>query len=183
MRRSWLVVLGILVACTATACGSSSSASRTATPTTVDAAPQPAGNTPSESARMICAKGAQAELAGVLGRKATHITDPTWSNHVYSCDYVYPQGTVTLSVKELDDKAGTTSYFDTLGTLLGRLPDDVPIAQGAFQTPNGSMVVRKDFKVLFVDVGHLPDGLNQPGLTAPDVASAMALTLLHCWQG
>ena len=185
MRRSWLVLLGIMVACAATACGSSSPASSTGAATgaknVVDAQPQPAGNTPSASAWMICERAAQREIAGVLGRTPTRVTKPTWSNHVYSCDYVYPMGTVTLSVKELADTAGTTAYFDTLGTILGRLPDDVPIGQGAFQTPNGSMIVRKDFDVLFVDVNHLPDGFQKPGLTAPDVASAIALTVLHCW--
>ncbi len=183
MRRSWLVVLGILLACAATACGSTSSASDSAGPRAVDASAQPAGTDPSASARMICAKEGQKEIAGVLAQKATRVTGPTWSDHLYRCDYVYPQGTVTLSVKELDDEAGTTTYFDTLATILGRLPDDVPLGQGAFQTPNGSVVVRKDFDVLFVDVNQLPKGFGEPGLTAADVASAIAITVLHCWQG
>ncbi len=183
MRRWWLVVLGVVLTCAMTACGSTSSASSTGAPgTTTGAPPQPAGARPSASARMVCAKEAQAEIAGVLARKTTRVTDPTWSNHVYSCDYVYPKGTVTLSVKELSDEAATTAYFDTLGTILNRLPDDVGLGQGAFQTPNGSMVVRKDFDVLFVDVAKLPKGFHAPGLTAADVASAIALTVLHCWQ-
>ncbi len=183
MRRSCLVVLGILLACAATACGSSSSVSSTGagTKSVVDAQPRPAGNNPSASAWMICERAAQREIAGVLGRTPARVTKPTWSNHLYSCDYVYPMGTITLSVKELDDTVGTTDYFDTLGTVLGRLPDNVPIGQGAFQTANGSMIVRKDFDVLFVDVNRLPDGFNKPGLTAADVASAIALTVLHCW--
>jgi hypothetical protein len=183
MRRSWLVALGILLACATTACGSTSSASDSGGRRTVDAPAPPAGTNPSASARMICATEAQAEIAGVLAQQTTRVTDPTWSNHLYRCDYVYPLGTVTLSVKELDDDAGTTAYFDTLGTILGRLPDDVPLGQGAFQTPNGSMVVRKDFDVLFVDVHQLPEGFDAPGLTAADVASAIAITVLHCWQG
>lgn len=183
MRRSWLVALGILLACAATACGAGSPASSTGagTKSVIDAQPQPAGNNPSASARMICERAAQREIAGVLGRTPTRVTKPTWSNHLYSCDYVYPMGTITLSVKELDNTAGTTDYFDTLGTILGRLPDDVPIGQGAFQTANGSMIVRKDFDVLFVDVNHLPKGFDKPGRTAADVASAIALTVLHCW--
>jgi hypothetical protein len=181
MRRSSLLALALLLGVAATACGSA--ATQTASSgTAIDSHAQAASDTPSPTARMICAHEAQSELAGVLATKPTRITTPTWTDHVYSCNYLYPQGTITLSVKELTDTATTTAYFDHLGATLGRLPDNIHLGQGAFQTPNGSMIVRKDFKVLLVDVSHLPNGFDQPGYTAPDVASATAITILGCWN-
>jgi hypothetical protein len=132
---------------------------------------------------LVCSREAREDLAGVLAAKPTQVTEPTWSDDLYTCNYVYADGTVTLSVKQLEDDPTTTAYFDMLGTSLGRLPDDIHLAQGAFQAPDGSMVVRKDHTVLRVEVSQLPSGLDKGRLSAADVASAFAVTILQCWKG
>jgi hypothetical protein len=139
--------------------------------------------TPSKKAKMVCAPEAQRDIAGVLAIKPAAVTTPTWSDHLYSCTYRYSSGSFTVSVKELPDRASTISYFDTLGTTLNRLPDDVPMGDAAFLTPNGSMIVRKDNNVLDVDGSKLPVRFAKLHLSPADVASSVAMTILGCWKG
>jgi len=178
------IALVVMIVAGAITFGSTPAASaKPSTKRTTDASVQQAETGPSKKSRMICAREAQKDLAGVLGAKPRRVTTPTWSDQLYRCDYVYPQGTVTLSVKELADTAGTTAYFDTLASTLGRLPADVNLGQGAFETPNGSLAVRKDDSVLLVDVRGLANGFEKNALTAEDVAYAIAATILQCWKG
>ncbi len=184
MRRGALLGIGMLLAATITACGSSTSSASDQKPKTIEVAAahaKAAGVNPSKTAKMICAHEAREDLAGVLAEKPTTVTTPTWVDHLYSCDYEYPEGTVTLSVKELDNAARTTAYFDELASRLGRRPKRIGLGQGSFETSNGSMVVRKDYKVLLVDVTHLPAGFNRPALDAFGVSVAIAVTVLGCW--
>jgi len=140
---------------------------------------------PSASAKMVCASEAQEDIANNLGNvQPTTVTTPTWKDSVYSCQYVYPSGTVTLSVKELRNAAATTRYFDKLGDTLGRRPGKLALGQGAFTAKDGSVVVRKDFKVLDVDVSQLSGKLGTtPPLDASLVALNIAATVLGCWTG
>jgi hypothetical protein len=132
---------------------------------------------------MVCAKEAQAALAVNLGVTPVQVSTPTWVDHLYSCQYVYPVGLFSLSVKELDSAKQTTTYFDGLGALFGRRPGRLAVGQGAYVTTDGSIVVRKDWKVLYVDVSHLPAEFGQPPQSAADAALGVAATILGCWSG
>jgi hypothetical protein len=188
MRR-WLpgalvVVMVALAGCAGSSSDSAPVPKRPQQPEhVVAAAAQPAGTRPSESAKMVCAHEAQSDIAGVLGVKPTKVTLPTWVDHLYSCRYVYPDGVMTLSVRELDSAADTTSYFDGLATTMGRRPDNLPIGEGAFITTDGSVVVRKDYKVLTVDASQLPAAFGTLALVPTDVSTAVAMTVLGCWSG
>jgi hypothetical protein len=189
VMRRWLAGVGVTVAMVlaATGCGGGSSSSGAKSTTTQNTDPsvtaKPAGATPSESAQMICATEAQRDIAESLGVTPTRVTTPTWVDHVYSCTYEYPNGSFTMSVKEMDNLAQTKAYFDELGTKLGRQPGSIALGQGAFATTNGSMVVRKDFKVLLVDISKLPDQFGQPPQKRSDVALSAAAVLMSCWTG
>lgn len=132
---------------------------------------------------MVCAREAQTELVASLGVTPVQVTTPAWSDHVYSCTYLYAPGTITLSVKELDSAKQTTSYFDALGARLGRRPGRLAVGQGAYVTNDGSVVVRKDWKVLLVDVSQLPAQFGQPPQSAADAGLTVAATILSCWSG
>jgi hypothetical protein len=182
VRRPLLVaVLLVVLAGTVLAgCGSSGSA-KASSPTT---APwEPAGANPSVSAKMICEKEAQDDIAASLGVKVTSVTTPTWADHVYSCTYVYPTARITLSVKEMSTTPETTAYFDARAKALGQRSGRVAIGQGAFQTTNGSVVVRKDWKVLTVDISKVPASFGEPPENAAGVALSIAATILGCWTG
>jgi hypothetical protein len=173
----------VVGAVTVAACGSSSTATRTTSSTVETVKARPAGVNPSKSARMVCAAEAQGDLADSLGVKPTTVTPPTWTDHVYSCTYVYPNGSFTLSVKELDSAKQTTDYFNQLRTQLGHKSGNIAIGQGAFETKNGSLVARKDWKVLTVEVSKIPPRFGQPPITPTEVGLATAETIMGCWSG
>src|SRR5713226_556802 len=78
-----------------------------------------AGPNPSASAQMVCAPEAQREVATALGSTGTVPVAPTWADHLYSCQYVYPTGVISVSVKELSSHAETGAYFASLHAQLG----------------------------------------------------------------
>ena len=131
---------------------------------------------------MICSIEAQTDIASSIGLKAA-VSTPTWVDDVYSCKYVYPKGTINLSVKELKSAAQTTALYQADATKLGRRPDIVSFGEGAFITTNGSVIVRKDFKVLDVDVSALPQQFGEPLQDRSNIALSVAATVMSCWTG
>jgi hypothetical protein len=152
------------------------------TPTTRHRA-LPVGRNPSASAKMICAQEAITDVAQGLGVSTTGVTTPTWVDHVYSCQYQYANGVISLAVKELANKKQTTRYFNSLAKVLGRSHERISLGQGAFLTRNGSVVVRKDYKVLEVDISKLPTQFGNPPQKPTDVALGVAATIMGCWTG
>jgi hypothetical protein len=132
---------------------------------------------------MVCAPEAQKDLASALGVTTTAVSDPTWGDHVYSCRYMYPDGTMALSVKELSSRTATTAYFNSLRAQLGEAERLSGVAQGAFMTTNGSLVLRKDYKVLVVDTSGLPEPFGSGYKTRGEVAVGVGITVLGCWTG
>ena len=57
------------------------------------------------------------------------------------------------------------------------------LGQGAFRTSGGDVVVRKDWKVLVVDISGLPSQFGVPPTSATDVAYTLADLILGCWDG
>jgi hypothetical protein len=131
---------------------------------------------------MVCTAEAQQKIAQGIGATAV-VQTPEWSDHLYSCRYAYPNGAVTLSVKELSSWSQTQSYFRSLGTQLGQTATFPRLGQGAFQVRNGSVVVRKDWKVLLVDVSGLPAQFGTPPTPSAYVAVTIADLILGCWSG
>ncbi len=130
---------------------------------------------------MVCKAKAQAEIADALGEHSRSVTTPVWSDHLYSCRYVYPQGTITLSIKELSSWTQTYSYFDGLKQEYGDVHAIADLGQGAFITPKGWVAVRKDWKVLFVS-SHLTGSLNGNSASG-SAAEVVAVVILDCWSG
>lgn len=183
-----LVLTVSLSALVVAGCGSSGSTAKPAassTTTSTLSAPnaEPAGFDPSESAKMICEPEAQKDIAGNVGLEASQVTAPTWVDHLYSCSYVYPTGTMTVSVKELSSEAETTAYFDSLGTLLGRRPGPASLGKTAFFTDTDSLVLRKDFKVLYVDLTQIPAKFGTPAGDHENIALRAGFAVLSCWTG
>ena len=145
-------------------------------------APLPAGRTPSTIATMICKPKARLEIASVLGELAT-VSRPTWVHHLYSCRYSYPTGSMVLSVKELSSWAQTKGYFRTLAEQMGKSQRLNGLGQSAIQTTDGSIIVRKDWKVLLVNSAGLPAQFGQPLTSSQADAESVADVILGCWNG
>jgi hypothetical protein len=187
MRLRVILPLALAALFVLGACGSSSSpkaSTKTSTgPTTVTY--EPAGANPSISAKMICTTEVRGLLADNLRITPTRVTTPTWNDHIYSCTYVYPKGSLVLSVKELVSDKTTTDYFNLQKQKLGLKENLFGLAQGAFVAKNDDVVVRKDYKVLVVDVKNVPKGSGAfvPAMTRSDVATNVASVIMSCWVG
>jgi uncharacterized protein YceK len=144
--------------------------------------PLSAGKSPSAIARMVCAKEAAGEIAQVVGAKAS-VTAPTWADHLYSCGYHYSKGTMVLSVKELSSWTETYAYFDKLAETLHKTAPVKGLGQGAFAVRDGSVVVRKDWKILLVDISGLHGMVGSPPNPRNTVALDAAAVILDCWSG
>lgn len=187
---SWRVsaMLTAIVVLTAGCGGSSSPAPQAKGPsgsTTVGAGhvAEPVGATPSKSARMICTLEAQQQiLADATGVRTTQPAVATWKNNLYSCRYTYGSSVMVLSVKELANQADTDEYFASLGRRLG-VSRRVRLGQDAFVLRNGSVVVRKDFKVLLVDMSKLPQQFGLPVDSHENIALNAASAIMDCWTG
>ncbi|MGO9344239.1 MAG: hypothetical protein ACLP6E_17265 [Acidimicrobiales bacterium] len=181
MRRRVVVVL-VAISLLATGCSAANKPS--ATPATQSAVegPEPAGPIPSEIALMVCQSKAADEIQDVLGETAV-VEDRTWKDDLYSCRYRFKTGTMVLSVKELSSWAQTYAYFAMLGRTLHETTTVPNLGQGAFQVRNGSVVVRKDWKILLVDITGLPSEFGLPPTTSGDVAATVAFIILGCWAG
>jgi hypothetical protein len=173
-RARWGLAAGALVLALA-GCGSSA-------PSKATKGPLPAGPRPSKIATMVCAREAQGEIKAALGVTAA-VTSKTWIDHDYVCPYEYPDGRFTLSVKELSSWSQTLAYFHSLGQKMGVSRTLANLGQGAFQTTDGSVVVRKDWKVLLVNVAALPPKFGVPPTSSADVAVTVADVILGCWAG
>jgi hypothetical protein len=182
-----VVAFGLVLA----ACGGSSSSSGKpaatgGSGTTVHVA-KVAADKPSVSAQMICEKEAVNEIyQQATGVQTVKPPKGVWdeATHIYSCDYIYPHGAVMkLSVKEMSSPDQTTAYYNQLAQQLGKTKDQYSIGQGAFTTKNGDLVVRKDYKVLLVDVSKLPASFGVPADTRAHVAQNVGGSIMSCWTG
>ncbi len=88
-----------------------------------------------------------------------------------------------MSVKELSSKSQTTSYFTALAHHLGDKQTLYALGQAAFLTDNGSVVVRKDLKVLLVDSTRLTAPITTAAVLSGTPAETMAAVIMECWAG
>ncbi len=132
---------------------------------------------------MVCGGKVKQEVSEALGVTPTSVSTPTWVDHLYSCVYQFPTGPVTMSVQELSSWTQTLRYFRAQQDQFGRAASLANLGQGAFSENDGSVVVRKDWKVLTVDVTHLPPHFGSPPVNPNNVAATMAAVVLGCWAG
>ena len=142
------------------------------------------GATPSKSSKMICGE-AKGDIAETLGVKPTEVTKPTWTDDVYSCTYVYPTGSFTLSVKEVDGIPAAVRYLKDLKARLGVEPGARPpsLGQASFVSTGGGIVVQKDNKVLTIDVSRLPAEFGPDHVLRGDIALGVGGVIMGCWTG
>lgn len=131
---------------------------------------------------MVCGSDGQTALTAAFNVTGLNVTTPTWVDHLYGCIYQYPSGSFALSVKELPTIAATVDYFTSLKTKSTRA-QQLALGQDGFTSADGTSVVRKDNKVLVVDVSTLPAQFGTPPQTPNQASQTIAATLLGCWTG
>lgn len=136
---------------------------------------------PSTTSAMICTSEGQEAIANAVHYEPIHPVVGSWADRIYSCRYRYANGSIRVSVKELDDEASTTAYYEALAKRHGERAPFSGIGSASFVTKNGSVVVRKDFNVLFVDVAKLPKRFGVPPRYPVAAAIAVASAIMDCW--
>lgn len=143
----------------------------------------PLADAPSAAAQMICADETREAIKSVLTLKATPAGHTTWTNHLYTCTYALPMGTLRLSVKESPDTATASAYYTAQRKLIARAADLAGLTDSAFGTPDGTVVLRKDNDVLRVDATGLPAVFGAQHQKRTDFAYELASDILGCWTG
>jgi hypothetical protein len=152
-------------------------------PATATGSPSPAvAEGPSASARMICGPEAQEKITQALGLTLRRSATSLWTAPVYRCTYPFTAGPLVLSVREFADASATTAYFTT-ARAAGRSTELQGLGDAAFTTTYGSVYVRKDFKVLEVDVSGLPAAVGTASISRADAAFVIAQLIMGCWTG
>jgi hypothetical protein len=85
--------------------------------------------------------------------------------------------------EELSSWPETYGYYNGLGKEFGNAESLGNLGQGAFRAANGDVVVRKDWKVLLVNIAGLPSQFGNPPTASTDVAYTVADVILACWAG
>ena len=178
MRRFVLVLgtLGLLAA------GCSATAAPAAAPATRTPAPSVSTQVVSAAAQLICSDEAGADIEKSIGISTTQPVTPSFEQQVYSCRYIYDGGTMVLSVREYADKAATDTGWAADRTSAAPATDLPAIGDAAFAGPDGSVFVRKDAKVLHVDVSGLPPRFGIPSRTKAGIAQIIAVVIMNCWK-
>ena len=135
---------------------------------------------------MICSPETQQKMVSdAVGIRTTQPVVGVWNDHIYSCRYVYGGSVMVLSVKELAGQVETDDYFAALQRERGivrRTPVGT-LGQGGFVTRDGSVVARKDYKVLLVDITGLPTRFGSPPDSRENIALNAAVAIMGCWTG
>ncbi|MHA6758950.1 hypothetical protein [Streptacidiphilus sp. PAMC 29251] len=184
MKARWIAATALLVTGVVSGCASSHPAAVSATAAATAAATVSATQSdgPSDAAHIVCTGTAQTQITGALGIDTTKPLAPTWTDHTYACRYVFSTGSLRLSVKDLPDQAATTAWFTSLRTAAAGSTALSGMGDGAFQEPNGNVVVRKDNAVMVVDVTALPVNVGEPVRPRATAARTVAQTVLICWK-
>ncbi|MEV6012062.1 hypothetical protein AB0M29_35330 [Streptomyces sp. NPDC051976] len=168
-----LALLLLAVGCGASDTSQAPSRSTSSSPDTA------AATGPSKAAALVCSYEAAEDIEGALGVSTTEPPKAVWSDHVNSCSYRYPSGTIRLSVEDLPDASAVTASFSAAQAAERASP--LPgMGEQAFSVADGSVFVRKDLTVLHVDVSALPARLGTR--TRSQVARTVATTVLICWK-
>jgi hypothetical protein len=138
---------------------------------------------PTATAKMVCGEDISAQVVTVLSLPAPPKTRATWIDSVYTCTYDLPMGAMVLSVQVAPSDAAATAAFDADRARLAPTEELAGLGEGAFGTPTGVTVVRKDNEVLTVDTTALPEVFGSNGQRRTDLANEIASDVLGCWTG
>ena len=130
---------------------------------------------------MVCGDEGQREIAQAMKLKTVQAVRSTWKSRLYSCQYQYRDGSIGVSVKELENDEETTKYFAAMQKKHGKRASFSGVGDAGYITKNGSVVLRKDSNVLFVDVSKLPEKFGNPLRDRVVAAQTVAGALIDCW--
>lgn len=139
------------------------------------------GSQPSAKSRMVCTGDVRNEVQAIFKLSAPAPVSTRWQDHLFTCTYTLPMGTMVLSVKESASKAAAADYFQAQRTRLGNTTVLQGVGERAFATTTGTAVVLKDSATLQVDTTGLPEVFGPQQQRRTDFAYEMATVVMGCW--
>jgi hypothetical protein len=185
MRAVLAALFAVLVAtgCAASRPAAEPAAAATTTADPSSAAAQYASGTAPDAARMVCSDEIRKQVAGALGLDAVPTPQDSWAEHVYTCTYALPVGTLVLSVSVAPSDDAALPQLDAQRTRLGAADPEQGLGEQAYSAPTGVVVAVKDNMVLVVDATALPDDLGPGHQRRITVARLLAAGVFACWTG
>lgn len=143
--------------------------------------PAPVNNAPTPAEAMICGAETRSTIQKVLGLTAAPTSSASWRDHLYTCTYRLPMGTLTVSVKQSPDRSAAKAYFDAHRAALGTTETLDGLGQGSYGARTGTVVLIKDSDTLTVDATRLPAVFGKQQSHRFDFAYELASDILGCW--
>lgn len=140
-----------------------------------------AADNPSAAEMMICAAETHSIIAEVLGLTSAPPSTATWRDHLYTCRYRLPMGTLIVSVKQSADPGAAAAYFRTSQAHLGSTEPLDGLGEHSFGAAAGTIVLIKDNDTLTVDATRLPPVFGNESSKRFDFAYELASDILGCW--
>jgi hypothetical protein len=181
-----LLALTVSAGCAASRPTAEPAATTTAATPTFDpseAAAQYASNSPTSSARMVCSDEIRSQVTGALGLASPPFPKDSWADHVYTCTYAVPMGTLVLAVTVAPSTDAAGSELEALRTQVGASDPEQGFGERAYSAPAGVLVAVKDNLVLTIDARSLPDDLGPGHQRRIDLVRLLAAGVFACWTG
>jgi hypothetical protein len=130
---------------------------------------------------MICAAETHSTITEVLGLTSTPTSTASWQDHLYTCTYRLPMGTLIVSVKQSANPAAAAAYYRASRATLGGTETLDGLGEHSYGSKTGTVVLIKDNDTLTVDATHLPDVFGTESSKRFDFAYELASDILGCW--
>lgn len=179
-RPFGLAALLALLLLAAAACGTARAATSSTSTGPHAAGTATPGAEPSDSATMVCGPEIRTSIATALSLPHDPTPTSTWVDHLFTCTYTLPEGSLVLSVKELPDAAAAGRFYTQTR---GQLGAGQSLGSAGFQSNDGVVLTVKDNKVLEVDARKLPVTVGPDGVARNDFAYQVSTNVLGCWTG
>jgi len=144
------------------------------------------GVQPSAVATMVCGDEIADAVERTYGLPSPPTGSSSWSpkTRLFVCRYPLAHSVLTLTVKDIDNRARGRNYFDELRHRLSATPIRGLENLGfpAFQNEQGQIGFLKDGKTLYVDgsgvtMADIPSGSNRT-----ETAYGVAAAVIACWK-
>ena len=137
---------------------------------------------PTAAALMVCDADIRGKVRQALALSTPPATSDSFLAGRYACTYRLPFGPLVLAVQQSDSATAAGQFF--AGQQVALHGDPLAgLGSGAFGTPDGVVVVRKDSDVLTVDASGLPAVFGSQHQRRTDLAYEIASDVLGCWTG
>jgi hypothetical protein len=120
---------------------------------------------------------------GALALTSVPAPESRWADHVYTCTYRLPMGSLVLSVAVAPSDAAAADQLQAMRRQDGATAAEPGLGQQAFSAPNGTILAAKDNMVLRVDASGLPDRLGPTHEPRIGLTRILAAAVFNCWTG